>query len=105
MLAMNRWHLSIGPFTLVVHGDCIGADKLGGEWAEARDIPCKAYKIEAGETGFTRNQRMLDESCPDVGVWFPGGNGTSDMRERCTRRGVPLYPGLWRPDPQLTLIR
>lgn len=39
--------------------------------------------------GFRRNQRMLDESKPDVVVAFRGGDGTEDMVKRAVAAGVP----------------
>lgn len=70
------------PFTVLIHGDASGADRLSGEWAESRGIQVEArpadWKKHGRAAGPIRNSQMLDER-PDIVVAFPGGKGTADM--------------------------
>ena len=69
-------------FTLLIHGDARGADRLAGEWARERGIEvlaCPAdWKRYGRGAGPKRNRQMLDER-PDLVVAFPGGSGTRHM--------------------------
>lgn len=83
-------------FSLVIHGAARGADGLAGIWARSRGIPEKACPADwngplGKAAGFARNQSMLDNHQPDIGVQFPGGNGTADMARRCRRANVPVF--------------
>ena len=40
------------------------------------------------KAGPIRNQRMLDDGKPDLGIAFPGGRGTADMVRRAREAGV-----------------
>lgn len=79
---------------LVIHGGARGADRLAGDWACARGVPCMVFPAPwAGlgkQAGPARNGWMLAHGRPDVAVRFPGGRGTDDMVERCLRAGVQV---------------
>ena len=78
--------------TLVIHGAAPGADSLAGLWADARNIPARAFpadwRAHGRAAGPIRNARMLAEGKPDVVIAFPGGRGTSDMVTKARRAGV-----------------
>lgn len=91
--AVNR---RLGIATLI-HGAAPGLDTLAEEWACARRIPCLRYRVRAadwqrlgGRAGMRRNQRMIDEARPELGIVFPGGAGTRDMATRIKAAGIPL---------------
>jgi len=84
---------AIHGFTEVINGGQIsrrgdhlyGADWQADVWAQARGIPVRRFYAnwsgEGKKAGPLRNQRMADEK-PDIGIEFPGGAGTRDMRRR-----------------------
>ena len=82
------------PVTLLIHGGAWGVDSIAGNWAIARKVPYKVFAAlwqQYGRSaGAERNQRMLDESKPDLVVAFPGGVGTADMVKRTKVAKVAL---------------
>ncbi len=80
-------------FTLLIHGDARGADRLAGEWARERGIEvlaCPAdWKRYGRGAGPKRNRQMLVEN-PDLVVAFPGGSGTSHMVIIAEEAGVKV---------------
>jgi hypothetical protein len=104
---LDRLHRS-EPIGLLIHGACKNrldpetrtviwsADMLAEEWAKSREIPYCGWPAQwrtgtrgRGE-GMIRNQRMLEKTRPTLGVEFPGGSGTQDMRERLQKAGIPI---------------
>jgi hypothetical protein len=81
-------------FTVLIAGGARGADTLAAEWAGERGIPTEVYMAEwerlDRKAGPIRNQRMLDEGCPDLVVAFPGGTGTAGMMGIARKAGVPV---------------
>lgn len=82
----------------VISGCADGADDAGIEWAELNGVPVarfevtpRMWEVEGRGAGPRRNQRMIDEGLPDVGVEFLGGAGTRDMRRRLDERGIVVY--------------
>lgn len=84
-------HNAVG-ISVVVEGEAPGADTLGKAWARKRGVDVDPYPAdwdgEGRSAGPKRNQRMLDEGRPELGVAFPGGRGTADMRRRLDAAGV-----------------
>ena len=84
------------PITLLVHGDCEGADHLARDWAETRGVPCEGCpanwypdgKHLDRSAGPRRNAQMLDTKHPDLVVAFPGGSGTADLVNKAKSRGI-----------------
>lgn len=76
----------------VIEGGATGADRIGRDWAIARNknvVTVNAdWKTHGRAAGPLRNQRMLDEYKPDAVVFFPGGRGTEDMVRRAKTAGV-----------------
>lgn len=86
-------------FTLVIVGGQRGADTLGEKWANTRKIAVKRYEVTKEEwnrigrrAGPLRNQKMLDESKPQMVVAFPTpeSSGTWDMVGRAKRAGIEV---------------
>lgn len=94
--ALDKLHKEYG-ITVLVHGNAKGADLLSGEWADERNVPCRAYPIQKGENGFDRNRRMagkeLDGLRSGLVVAFPGGAGTKDMVRVSRLLGIRVVMG------------
>lgn len=82
------------PFSVVIHGGARGADRMAGEWAKSRGIPYEEYRANWEEHGNSagpiRNQKMLDESKPELVIAFPGGTGTAHMVRIAQQANVPV---------------
>jgi hypothetical protein len=76
----------------IIHGAARGADRLAGQWAEAKGITVSAkpanWKRDGNRAGPIRNQQMLDEDKPTLVIAFPGGSGTKDMIQRSKKAGI-----------------
>src|SRR5438105_1303503 len=86
--------------TELAHGDAEGADRLCKLWALRFGIAVRDFEATKAEwdvwgnrAGNMRNSRMLREFKPDIGVAFPGGSGTVDMRTKLIEAGVPTFVG------------
>lgn len=89
------WRLAVQyGFTVVIHGQAKGADTLADQWATVVGLPVFRYPADwerlGRAAGGTRNQQMIDEGKPDIGVGFPGGVGTADMTRRLRRHNIPV---------------
>lgn len=100
--ALNALHQT-HAFTLVINGGQVsrdreqnrlyGADWQAAVWAQREGVPLIYFYAnwsEGKKAGPLRNQRMLASGRPDLGVQFPGGSGTRDMRRRLDEAGVPV---------------
>jgi len=82
----------------IIQGDCpTGADKLARMWAITRNHHFDRFppdwNTHGRAAGPIRNQQMIDEGRPTMGIGFPGGNGTADMARRLKRAGIPtIFP-------------
>lgn len=109
-MALDHLRAQLGV-EVIIHGAAPGADQLAGVYARANSgmsedpYPADWDNLEAPgavivyrkdgkpynlKAGFTRNQRMIDEGKPDMGLQFPGGAGTADMRRRLDKAGIPV---------------
>lgn len=82
----------------VVSGGATGADRFGEDWARVLNIPLKIMKAEWHNYGFQagpiRNRQMADfiAQYPQRAVLlFPGGRGTSSMRNVARLAGIDVY--------------
>ena len=89
--ALDQLHAEFG-FTVVIDGVARGADTIGYNWAQLRNLPSDRYPANWSKYGRSagpiRNKQMLDEGKPDIGVAFPGGAGTSNMTKQLLEAGV-----------------
>lgn len=80
-------------FTVLMHGDANGADRLSGEWAASKGIRIEAHpadwKKHGRAAGPIRNSQMLDEQ-PELVIAFPGGKGTADMIRKAKQTGLKV---------------
>lgn len=79
---------------MVIHGGARGADELGGQWARDRGRGCAAvpanWDFYGRKAGYIRNTWMA-ELGPDTVVAFPGGTGTTMMKDIATRYRIPVW--------------
>jgi len=94
---LDRLHTE-KSFTVLIHGNARGTDRIADDWAWRRGVPREPYGLPQGEwdevgkkAGLLRNQRMLDEGKPDLVVAFPGGGGTKDMVRRAVEARVAIH--------------
>lgn len=102
--------LSEGETLGIVTGMARGADLLGYEWAlEHPEVALGEFPADwegiGKAAGFVRNQQMLDEGRPHLGLGFtddlPMSRGTSDMTRRLAAAKVPyLIIGSPKPPPR-----
>jgi hypothetical protein len=89
---LDRLHVE-HHFTMLIHGDAKGTDRLAGEWATERGIGVSArpadWRRYGRGAGMVRNRQMLEEK-PDLVVAFPGGPGTKNMAEIARKAGVEV---------------
>lgn len=70
-----------------------GADWQAAVWAKKNAIPVRYFYANwahGKSAGPYRNERMLVVGQPQLGVQFPGGKGTRDMRRRLDNAGIPV---------------
>lgn len=78
----------------IISGMATGADTLAVEFA--RHFNLKLHEFSAdwkryrNGAGHIRNQKMIDEGKPKLGIAFPGGTGTADMIKRLKFEGIPV---------------
>jgi len=80
----------------IIQGDCpTGADHLARMWAISRNHHFDSFpanwNAHGRAAGPIRNQRMIDEGRPTMGVAFPGGRGTADMVRRLKAAGIAVH--------------
>lgn len=78
----------------LIEGGARGADTMARHFAKWKGIPTRTFFADWGRDGRAagpiRNQRMLDETQPDLVVAFKGGVGTADMVRRARTAGIPV---------------
>lgn len=80
--------------TLIIHGDCSGADWEASVYAEQYDIEQKKYPYPShlGRAGGPiRNKQMCEENQDATVVAFPGGRGTADCVRNAKRLGMKVF--------------
>ena len=84
------------PFTpsIIVEGGARGADSLARGWAVANKVHYAEVPALWGcfdkAAGGLRNSAMLLLR-PEYCVALPGGSGTRNMVDQCTRAGIPVW--------------
>lgn len=89
---LDRLHRDYG-FETVIEGDARGADRIAGAWARKKRLTNLKFPAKWGEFGVRagpiRNQQMIIEGLPDLGVAFDGGIGTYDMLRKLRAAEIP----------------
>lgn len=84
--------------TVIIHGDCKGADKISGYLAKQLNMTVEVYPADWKQYGYSagpiRNQQMLDEGKPDICYAFhediENSRGTKNMISKCKIANVPF---------------
>lgn len=80
--------------TTVIDGVASGADTIAHKWALARGKESQRFPAQWDKYGRSagpiRNKQMLDEGQPELGVAFPGGPGTENMKMQLKRAGIKV---------------
>jgi hypothetical protein len=113
-IALDQLHQQY-TFTKIINGGQVsrsfdgrhrfGADWQASVWAKKNGIPIDFYLANwaLGTTaGPFRNERMLVVGKPELGIQFPGGRGTQDMRRRLDRAGIPVIEPMKVEDASVT---
>lgn len=85
---------SAKPYLEIISGMAPGADTLAVEFAKhfklkLHEFPADWHKYKKG-AGSIRNQQMIDQGKPQLGVAFPGSTGTADMTNRLKFEGITV---------------
>ena len=93
---------ALPKYSKVVHGGCRGVDSYAGELAKLLNIQVVSFPVSSKEwdeqgraAGPIRNEKMLDETSPDMVLAFhvdiSMSKGTRDMMARAWKRKIPVY--------------
>ena len=82
--------------SILIHGDCRGADKHAAEYVMSKGIHAAGipalWDFYNKPAGYKRNAAML-LLLPEYCVAFPGGRGTQMMVGLCNKNNIPV----WKP--------
>lgn len=91
--ALDQIHAQYG-ITVLIDGTAKGVDTIAHKWALAHNIATERYKPDWAKYGRAagpiRNREMAEEGKPDMGVAFPGGNGTYHMKKTLKEMGIKV---------------
>lgn len=93
-LAVIKAFMGMPAGTTIVHGECDGADRMAGEYAEWLGLPVEPHPPDIKKHGsprafHIRNQEMVDGGA-DYVIAFPGGSGTANLIERAEKAGIQV---------------
>jgi len=78
----------------IVQGGAKGADFMAKIFAISRGILYLEYPANWKEygrsAGHIRNQEMLDSNYINIGIVFPGGRGTQDMKNKLVKNNIDI---------------
>lgn len=78
----------------IIAGKAKGVDTAAINWAICNWVLFEEYPADWKKypkaAGPIRNQQMIDEGKPDLGIAFPGGKGTKDMVSRLRKAKIPV---------------
>lgn len=78
----------------LISGMADGADSLAVLYAKIFNLKLHAFPADwkryKNGAGNIRNQQMIDEGKPQLGIAFPGGKGTADMTNRLKFEGISV---------------
>lgn len=94
--------------TEVICGMARGADLLGKEWADRRNIPVREFEPDwtthGRAAGPIRNSEMAAVADALVAVWDGESKGTRDMIKKAQKKGLKVYVHYFTPDPKPTVF-
>lgn len=81
--------------SIVISGTARGADRLGEQWAQDRDIPIERYPAEwdkyGKSAGYRRNEQMAKSADALVALWDGKSKGTKHMIDIANRENLAVY--------------
>jgi hypothetical protein len=90
------------PDLELIFGGAKGVDSIAEDWAVVNWVKFRVFKADWDKHGRAagpiRNQQMIDEGKPEMGIAFPGGKGTADMTARLRKAGIAVLEIPFRPD-------
>ncbi len=106
---LDHYHAKYG-ISLIVEGGAEGADKAARLWAIKNHVPFETVEADWNDidvpgavvrthndgtmynaaAGGMRNQQMIDDYTPDGLIYFPGGSGTENMKQKAIKHQL-LY--------------
>jgi len=108
--ALRAVQQRIGPIGILIHGDAQGLDKTAAYAAVQLGLPVLAFPAKWNDVtakgavigyrrgvpynklaGHWRNQHMIDQGKPTLGLVFPGGTGTEDMAQRLIAHNIAVF--------------
>jgi hypothetical protein len=82
------------PIYTIIQGGASGADELARMWCHTRNVRYENFpadwRANGKAAGPIRNQQMIDEGRPTMGLAFKGGRGTADMVQRMKKAGITV---------------
>lgn len=88
---------SLPPETIIIEGDCRGADRTAGEVATGLGFEVLAFPVDwrgGSWRGPARNKQMLREGKPELVIAFHSdldkSKGTAGMIKLARKAGVPV---------------
>jgi len=91
--------------TVVLCGDCRGADALGELWAYARGIPVHHFPAQwnryGKRAGPIRNATMVSKADALVAVWDGTSFGTADVIRQARERGLKVHMHVYTASPRV----
>lgn len=98
MAVIRREMEKLPQGTVIIHGDCIGADRIAGHYASAWGWRMQEYPADwltyGRAAGPIRNRQMLTEGKPDLVLAFhrdlSQSRGTKDMVNAARKAGVEV---------------
>ena len=87
---------SLPPDTVIIHGDCRGADKIADKAAKENGLKVETFSAKwekyGRAAGPIRNRRMILDGKPDRVVAFHDdiskSKGTADMLKQARKQGI-----------------
>lgn len=87
--------------TTVVSGGARGIDALGEAWAKEQNIPIERYPADwnayGKKAGPMRNRVMAENADALIAIWDGESNGTRNMIEEASNRGLKLHVVTFKP--------
>jgi hypothetical protein len=95
---INNTLRGLGPLTIIIHGDCRGADKMAGHVAKGFGYEVRPYPANWAKHGKAagpiRNRLMYDTEKPELVIAFhndlKNSSGTKDMVAYARSHGTPV---------------
>ncbi|MBN9138730.1 MAG: DUF2493 domain-containing protein [Phyllobacterium sp.] len=90
---LNRIHAAC-PVTVLIHGGLPALGSVAEDWARQNDVHIIRYpanwSLLGKQADTKRNRFMLEDSCPDALLAFPGGRHLQELVQQDHARHIPV---------------